>query len=198
VDNPEIQKTLGKILGTKTDKTTQYRKRKRGATWTQSQSRWWTQILAKGKQFLFLRRLPPLKISKGKSDAVIQIKQKDEKTKNDRQNTTLLTNDWAPRTPLTTLGEFRCSGRVNSSCTLLTNDWATRTPLTTLGELRCSTRVNSSCTLLTNEWATGTPLKTFGELRCSTRINSSCTLLTNDWATWTPLKHWESSGAPEG
>ena len=43
-------------------------------------------------------------------------KKKNKRTSNDLQNTTHKAKDWITRTPLTTGGELRCSGRVGSSC----------------------------------------------------------------------------------
>ena len=41
---------------------------------------------------------------------------KDKKTNNDLQNITYKTKDRVTRTPLKPGGEFKCSGRVSSSC----------------------------------------------------------------------------------
>ena len=43
-------------------------------------------------------------------------KKKEKRTNNDLQNTTQKTTGQATRTPLKSSGEFRCSGRVSSSC----------------------------------------------------------------------------------
>jgi hypothetical protein len=43
-------------------------------------------------------------------------KNKNKRTNNDLLNTTQKTNDQTTRTPLKRGGEFRCSGRVGSSC----------------------------------------------------------------------------------
>ena len=64
MDNPETLPTLVTIHRTKTNKaqkhnTTQYKKPKQKNNTDPNKNRGWTQVLAKGKQFLPLIRHPP-------------------------------------------------------------------------------------------------------------------------------------------
>ena len=56
-----------------------------------------------------------IRIRKSKDRQHNGQKKKDKRTNNDLQNTTHKTKDRVTRTPLKTVGELRCSGRVRSS-----------------------------------------------------------------------------------
>ena len=58
-------------------------------------------------------------IRKSKGRQYYGHKKKDKRTNKDLQNTTQKTKDRATRTPLKTGNEYKCYGRVGSSCSLV-------------------------------------------------------------------------------